>query len=72
MELAAGRPLRRHAGSCLCRIGAFTYDFTGLRSYPVRYRRYRVEWHMIYFRITTYGIAIIRILHGRMEALRQL
>ncbi|MDO9226863.1 MAG: type II toxin-antitoxin system RelE/ParE family toxin [Pseudomonadota bacterium] len=37
---------------------------------PIRpgYRRRRVERHMIYFRITTYGIAIVRILHDRMDA----
>ncbi|WP_211452901.1 type II toxin-antitoxin system RelE/ParE family toxin [Collimonas antrihumi] len=34
------------------------------------YRRRSVERHMIYFRITTYGIAIIRILHDRMDASR--
>lgn len=32
------------------------------------YRRYSVERHTIYFRITTYGIAVIRILHERMDA----
>jgi len=31
-------------------------------------RRRNVERHMIYFRITDYGIAIIRILHERMDA----
>jgi len=31
------------------------------------YRRHSVEQHMIYFRITSYGIAIIRILHERMH-----
>jgi len=36
------------------------------------YRRRSVERHMIYFRITTYGIAIIRILHDRMYAPRYL
>ena len=36
------------------------------------YRRYGVGRHMIYFRITPYGIAIIRILHGRMEPSRHL
>jgi toxin ParE1/3/4 len=32
------------------------------------YRRRNVEWHMIYLRITDYGIAIIRVLHERMDA----
>ncbi|POA16960.1 type II toxin-antitoxin system RelE/ParE family toxin [Pseudomonas sp. FW300-N1A1] len=32
------------------------------------YRRRSIERHMIYFRITAYGIAIIRILHDRMDA----
>jgi toxin ParE1/3/4 len=32
------------------------------------YRRRNVERHMIYFRITNYGITIIRILHERTNA----
>ena len=32
------------------------------------YRRRSVERHMIYFRITAYGVAIVRILHDRMDA----
>jgi len=32
------------------------------------YRRRNVARHMIYFRITDYGIVIIRILHERMDA----
>lgn len=36
------------------------------------YRRRNVERHMIYFRITAYGIAVIRILHDRMDATRHL
>jgi len=36
------------------------------------YRRLRVQRHMIYFRITDYGIAIIRVLHDRMDAPRHL
>lgn len=36
------------------------------------YRRRSVERHMIYFRITAYGIAIVRILHDRMDAPRHL
>jgi toxin ParE1/3/4 len=36
------------------------------------YRRCSVERHMVYFRITAYGIAIIRILHDRMDASRNL
>ena len=34
------------------------------------YRRCSVERHMIYFRVTAYGIAIIRVLHDRMAAQR--
>jgi toxin ParE1/3/4 len=34
------------------------------------YRRRSVERHAIYFRITAYGIAIIRVLHDRMDAPR--
>ncbi len=36
------------------------------------YRRRSVERHMIYFRITDYSIAIIRVLHGQMDAPRHL
>jgi toxin ParE1/3/4 len=32
------------------------------------YRRRSVEQHMIYFRIANYGIAVVRILHDRMDA----
>ena len=34
------------------------------------YRRRSVERHMIYFRIAPYGIAVVRILHDRMDATR--
>lgn len=36
------------------------------------YRRRRVEQHTIYFRPTSYGIEIIRILHQRMDSTRHL
>lgn len=36
------------------------------------YRRRRVEQHVIYFRPTDYGIAVVRILHQRMDAARHL
>lgn len=36
------------------------------------YRRRSIERHVIYFRITDYGIVIVRILHVRMDAARQL
>lgn len=36
------------------------------------YRRWYVERHMIYFRTTDYGIAVVRVLHDRMDALRHL
>lgn len=36
------------------------------------YRRRSVEQHAIYFRQTDYGIAIIRILHQRMNPARHL
>ena len=36
------------------------------------YRCRRVERHVIYFRITDYGIAIVRILHERTDAPRHL
>jgi toxin ParE1/3/4 len=34
------------------------------------YRRHRVEQHIIYFRTAAHAIAVIRILHQRMDALR--
>ena len=36
------------------------------------YRRLFVEQHTIYFRVTSYGIAVIRVLHQRMDAPRHL
>lgn len=36
------------------------------------YRRGSVERHMIYFRATDYGIAVVRVLHERMDAPRHL
>lgn len=36
------------------------------------YRRRSVEQHVIYFRPTRYGVAIVRILHQRMDAARHL
>jgi toxin ParE1/3/4 len=36
------------------------------------YRRRSVEQHVIYFQTTRHGIAIIRVLHQRMDAARQL
>jgi toxin ParE1/3/4 len=36
------------------------------------YRRSRVGRHVIYFRLTGYGIAVIRVLHDRMLSTRHL
>jgi toxin ParE1/3/4 len=36
------------------------------------YRRWGVARHMIYFRVTEDGIAVIRVLHDRMDAPRHL
>ena len=36
------------------------------------YRRRSIARHMIYFRTTTYGIVIVRVLHDRMDAQRHL
>ena len=36
------------------------------------YRRRGVEQHVVYFRPTSYGIAVIRILHQRMDVTRHL
>jgi len=63
-------------------IDILTSAFSQLAEHPKKaptcdtirpgYRRCSVEQHMIYFRITAYGIAIIRVLHDRMEAQRNL
>uniref|UniRef100_UPI0013DD26E5 type II toxin-antitoxin system RelE/ParE family toxin n=1 Tax=Pseudomonas viridiflava TaxID=33069 RepID=UPI0013DD26E5 len=34
------------------------------------YRRRSIERHVIYFRATEYGIAVIRVLHDRMDEAR--
>lgn len=36
------------------------------------YRRRRVEQHVAYFRPTSYGMAVVRILHQRMDVSRHL
>ena len=36
------------------------------------YRRRAVGQHVIYFRLAAYGIAVVRILHQRMDAARHL
>ena len=36
------------------------------------YRSRRIERHVIYFRITDYGIAIVRVLHERTDVPRHL
>jgi toxin ParE1/3/4 len=36
------------------------------------YRRRSFERHMVYFRITNYGIEVVRILHVNMDALSRL
>jgi toxin ParE1/3/4 len=36
------------------------------------YRRRSMEHHIIYFKTTRYGIAVVRILHQRMDAMRHL
>ena len=36
------------------------------------YRRSRIEHHIVYFKTADYGIAVIRILHERMDATRHL
>ncbi|MBY8952563.1 type II toxin-antitoxin system RelE/ParE family toxin [Pseudomonas carnis] len=63
-------------------IDIFTAAFSALaqspRTFPAcdyirpGYRCSRIERHMVYFRVTDYGISIIRVLHDRMDALRYL
>lgn len=36
------------------------------------YRRRRVERHIVYFRMTGYGIEVVRILYDRMDAARHM
>jgi toxin ParE1/3/4 len=56
-----------NACALLAKIPTKGSDCTHIRR---GYRRYRVEQHVIYFRATTYGVSIIRILHGKMDASR--
>jgi toxin ParE1/3/4 len=46
----------------------------GMRCDHIRrgYRRSRAGRHAIYFRVTRYGIVVIRVLHDRMDAPRHL
>lgn len=63
-------------------IDALTQAFASLANAPksapscdhIRpgYRRWQMERHMIYFRVTDYGIAVIRVLHERMDRSRHL
>ncbi len=63
-------------------IDTLTAAFADLAQSPKRaptcdqirpgYRRRHFERHMIYFRITTYGIVVVRVLHDRMDAQRHL
>lgn len=47
---------------------------TGIVCNDIRkgYRRYRVKRHVIYYKQTSYGVKIIRILHDSMSAIRHL
>ena len=47
---------------------------SGISSEHIRsgYRRYPVIRHIVYYRKTSYGIEIIRVLHDRMLASRHL
>lgn len=38
----------------------------------IGYRRRSVERHMVYFRITTDGIVVVRVLHESMDAKKRL
>ena len=63
-------------------IGYLTAAFAELAQSPKKapacehirpgYRRWGVERHMIYFHLTDYGIAVVRVLHDRMDAPRYL
>lgn len=63
-------------------IDVLTRAFTALAQSPkiapacdhIRpgYRRHGVERHVVYFRITAYGVVIIRVLHDRMDASRSM
>lgn len=58
--------------------GAFTELAQAPLSFPAcdtirpGYRRRTVERHTVYYRVADYGVAIIRILHHRMDAPRNL
>ncbi|PRA26246.1 type II toxin-antitoxin system RelE/ParE family toxin [Pseudomonas poae] len=63
-------------------IDLLTTAFSDLAQHPktapacdhirLGYRRRSIEQHTIYFQITAYGVAIIRVLHDRMDAPRTL
>jgi toxin ParE1/3/4 len=63
-------------------IDLMTSAFTELAQFPKiapscyqihpGYRRLSVERHVIYYRATAYGVAIIRVLHDRMDASRHI
>ncbi|MCL2716610.1 MAG: type II toxin-antitoxin system RelE/ParE family toxin [Alphaproteobacteria bacterium] len=57
------------ACACLAAAPQRAKDCSAIRS---GYRRSIVGEHFIYFRPATYGIAIIRILHQRMDQVRHL
>jgi toxin ParE1/3/4 len=63
-------------------IDILTEAFQGLARSPLSapacdhirpgYRRRSVGRHVVYFKVTPYGIAVVRVLHARMEAPRHL
>jgi toxin ParE1/3/4 len=70
--------LSRPNGTLTCSRAAFQVLADSPNSAPachhirLGYRRRNVERHIIYFRVTEYGIAIIRVLHDRMDAPRHM
>jgi toxin ParE1/3/4 len=53
----------------LARAPDFAQDCGDIRA---GYRRAAVNRHVLYFRVEDYGIAVVRILHQRMDAPRHL
>ncbi|MGI9302951.1 MAG: type II toxin-antitoxin system RelE/ParE family toxin [Gammaproteobacteria bacterium] len=53
-------------------LTAYPMDGTACDHIRDGYRRYPVIRHIIYYRITDYGIAVVRVLHDRMLPSRHL
>lgn len=72
MEHRASRSLIDLLSTALAELAQSPKLAPACESVRPSYRRRAVEAHMIYSRITAYGVAVVRILHGKMDAPRHL